>query len=320
VPVETCDTCRFDGADYGMTDAMRSLRATAARWHHHLDGLGVAALTARSAGRWSAADHLARTRDLTAAMADVLAVMLGDDPPVAVLDLDDPPAGEEPVPVVLADLDDAAARLAATATLYRGDAWQRTATLDGRNVDAAWVLRHAIHATDHHTVLAGRAVHAAGAGAATATGTVAQVNVGDGGVPKHPVPAAHVGRRGLTGDRQATRRHHGRVWQAVCLWSLERIDALRAEGHDVFPGATGENLTVAGLDWSAVRPGAQLRAGGALLAVTAYATPCHQNARWFAGGDPTRMHHDLHPGWSRVYATVVEDGDVHPGDPVVLEP
>jgi MOSC domain-containing protein YiiM len=134
------------------------------------------------------------------------------------------------------------------------------------------------------------------------------------------VPAAAIGPRGLAGDRQATRRHHGRAWQAVCLWSAERIDALRDEGHHVFPGATGENLTVAGLDWSTVRPGVQLRAGGALLAVTAYAIPCRQNTRWFARGDRNRMHHERHPGWSRVYATVLEDGTVRPGDAVVVEP
>lgn len=320
MPPETCATCCFDGADTSGADAVRTLKAATSRWRHHLEGLGVEVLTARTEGRWSAADHLARDRDLTVAMADLLAAMLGDAPPVARLDLPDPPAAEEPVDVVLADLDDAVARLLATATLYGGDGWRRPATVDGEDVDAAWVLRRAVHALEHHTMLAGRAVRDAGAGAPAATGSVAQVSVNDGGVPKEPVPGARIARRGLAGDRQATRRIHGTSWQAVCLWSLERIDALRAEGHEVFPGATGENLTVAGVDWSTIRPGVQLRAGDALLVVTAYATPCQQNARWFLRRDPMRMRHDRHPGWSRVYAAVLEEGDVRTGDPVVVEP
>ncbi|HEX9991422.1 MAG TPA: MOSC domain-containing protein [Acidimicrobiales bacterium] len=320
MPVETCAGCRFDGADVTTTDATRSVRTAATRWRHHLEGIGLDALTARTAGRWSAVDHLARDRDLTAAMADVLAAMAGDAPPVARLDLPDPPAAEEPVGVVIETLDEAAARLVEAVAGFGRDGWRRTATVDGVEVDAAWVLRHAAHAAEHHPLLAGRALRDAGAGAPTATGSVAQVSVNRGGVPKEPVPSARIGRRGLAGDRQATRRLHGTTWQAVCLWSLERIDALRAEGHEVFPGATGENLTVAGLDWSTVRPGVQLRAGGALLAVTAYATPCHQNARWFLRGDPMRMRHERHPGWSRVYATVLEDGEVRTGDPVVVEP
>jgi MOSC domain-containing protein YiiM len=149
---------------------------------------------------------------------------------------------------------------------------------------------------------------------------VAQINTSAGGVPKLPVDAAEIGERGLLGDRQAARQHHGRPLQALCLWSSDVIDDLRAEGHPIYPGAAGENLTLTGLDWAAIRPGTRLLIGEVLAEVSAYATPCKKNAQWFEGGDFNRMSNDRHPGWSRLYAWVLEPGTVRSGDQVVVEP
>ena len=167
---------------------------------------------------------------------------------------------------------------------------------------------------------AGRAVHAVGAGPAPHTGTVTGVFASGGGVPKAPVLAATVGFRGVEGDTQASRRHHGRVWQALCLWSADVVEALAAEGHPIFPGAAGENVSVAGVDWAALRPGTRLRLGTVLAEVTVPALPCAKNAQWFTGGDFNRMHHEREPGVSRLYALVVEPGEVAAGDPAVVEP
>jgi MOSC domain-containing protein YiiM len=167
---------------------------------------------------------------------------------------------------------------------------------------------------------AGRRAHALGCGPAHQRGTVVGIHVSPGGVPKAPVPAADIGWRGLAGDRQAARRHHGRLWQAVCLWSREVIDRLVAEGHPIFSGAAGENVTVAGIDWAALRPGSRLVVGGAELEITTPALPCAKNAQWFADRDFNRMHHERHPGDSRLYALVVTPGPVAVGDDVEVEP
>lgn len=152
-------------------------------------------------------------------------------------------------------------------------------------------------------------------------GEVAAVSLSSGGVPKLPVEVAEVTGGGLAGDAQASRQHHGHPWQAVSLWSLATIEQLAAEGHPIFPGACGENLTLAGLDWTALRPGVVLAAGSAVLELTAPATPCAKNARWFADRDVTRIDHGLHPGQSRWYASLLEPGTVRRGDPVhVLHP
>jgi MOSC domain-containing protein YiiM len=149
-----------------------------------------------------------------------------------------------------------------------------------------------------------------------------QINVSDGGVPKLAVDSpAVVHSRGVTGDRQNDMKHHGSVDQALCLYSLEVIEALQAEGHPITPGATGENITIAGLDWTRMLPGLRLRFGTDVIAeVTWPATPCAKNAKWFTALNYRRMSQELHPGWSRWYAKVVTGGVISPGDPVEIQP
>ena len=154
---------------------------------------------------------------------------------------------------------------------------------------------------------------------ATATGTVAQLALSDGGVPKAAVESVQVDHRGVIGDRQATRKHHGRPWQALCLWSAEVIEQLKADGHPIFPGAAGENVTVEGIDWSTVVMGTRLQIGTVLAQISAPAVPCAKNAQWFSDRDFNRIHHGNGP-ISRLYATVVEPGTIATGDPAVVEP
>ena len=50
----------------------------------------------------------------------------------------------------------------------------------------------------------------------------------DGGyyIVMEPVDGIDISWSGPVGDRQRTRQHHGRPFQAVCLWSTEVIEAL----------------------------------------------------------------------------------------------
>jgi hypothetical protein len=153
----------------------------------------------------------------------------------------------------------------------------------------------------------------------SAEGTVAACWTSGGGVPKTAVERLAVTHAGAVGDRQADRRHHGRPFQAVCLWSTEVIDAFRAQGHPLAPGLAGENITVTGLHWAQVRPGAQIRVGEVLLEVSSHAVPCKKNRDWFLDGRFDLMHHK-HGPVSRMYAIVLEPGEVRTGDTVVLEP
>jgi MOSC domain-containing protein YiiM len=149
---------------------------------------------------------------------------------------------------------------------------------------------------------------------------VHQISVSDGGVPKRPVFEARVGKTGVERDRQENLKFHGGPDRAVCLYSLELLERLQDEGHLIDVGLSGENLTIAGLEWNLVKPGSVLSVGPDLqLEVTSYAAPCNKNGRWFRDGDYQRISQEKHPGWSRVYAKVLREGVVRPGDAVTVE-
>jgi MOSC domain-containing protein YiiM len=150
-------------------------------------------------------------------------------------------------------------------------------------------------------------------------GEVVGLFVSNGGVPKHTVAQTTVTHAGVVGDRQATRRHHGRPWQALCLWSSEVVAHLRSQGHPITPGAAGENVSLNGFDWSDIRPGVRLRLGEVLCEVSTYSIPCTKNAQWFTDGRFSTIHHAQGPV-SRVYATVLEPGSIVLGDVATVEP
>jgi len=151
------------------------------------------------------------------------------------------------------------------------------------------------------------------------TGQIFQLNISAGGVPKLAVREGQVNELGMVGDEHRFPDIHGGPERALCLFSLERIVELQAEGHPIFPGAVGENITIAGIDWQQVVPGVQLALGEeVLLEITSYTSPCNTIPASFADGQYQRISQKVHPGWSRVYARVLNGGQVRVGQPVKL--
>jgi MOSC domain-containing protein YiiM len=105
------------------------------------------------------------------------------------------------------------------------------------------------------------------------------------------------------------------------VYSLEKIRALQAEGHPIDVGTVGENVTVEGIDWDSVVPGTRIRLGEeVLLEVAEYTYPCKRIKESFIDGRFVRISQKLHPGWSRVYARVLSEGEIRSGDPVEVTP
>jgi MOSC domain-containing protein YiiM len=151
------------------------------------------------------------------------------------------------------------------------------------------------------------------------TGHIVQISLSNGGVPKTAVPEAEVIDTGLVGDRHSSPDIHGGPEKAVCLWSLEVIETLKQEGHNLAPGYAGENVTIAGLEWSQVVPGRQLHLGDqVLLEIASYTSPCRKNMRWFTDKRYSRISQKHHPGSSRVYARVLQPGKIRAGDAVTM--
>jgi MOSC domain-containing protein YiiM len=159
------------------------------------------------------------------------------------------------------------------------------------------------------------------------TGTVLQVNVSPGGIPKHAIPSGELTAAGIAGDAWRY-PFHGGPKQAVLLITIEGIEELVAQGFPLSPGALGENLTTRGLDRRGLRFGQRLQVGGATIELTRMRQPCAtlnvygtgvQAAMYDARvqkGDPES------PRWglSGFYASVVQPGTARPGDTVTLQP
>jgi MOSC domain-containing protein YiiM len=148
-----------------------------------------------------------------------------------------------------------------------------------------------------------------------------QISASSGGAPKIGRPEADVTELGIVGDGQRHPKVHGGLDRALCIYSLERILALQEEQHPIFPGAMGENLTLIGLDWELLEPGARLRLGEqVLIEITSHTTPCQHIAPYFVGEDFSRVSQKKHPGWSRLYAKVLKPGLLEIGDRVEMLP
>jgi MOSC domain-containing protein YiiM len=153
------------------------------------------------------------------------------------------------------------------------------------------------------------------------TGILVSINRSGGGVPKRRVDDAKVSRLGLLGDAQNDKKHHGGPERAVCVYSLDRIQALQQEGHPIDVGTVGENITVEGIDWELVVPGVRIKLGDeVVLEVASFTAPCKTIKDSFIGGEFVRISQKLHPGWSRVYASVLNEGEIHFGDHVEVIP
>src|SRR5437016_11333453 len=150
-------------------------------------------------------------------------------------------------------------------------------------------------------------------------GTIVQINISLGGLPKRSVSGGFISPLGLEGDAHAHPGIHGGPRKAVLLIASEVVDELAARGYPVFYGALGENLTTRGIRVRDLRVGDQLRAGGALLELTQPRGPCTAlhiygeslkeeifDARVKAL-DPTSPHW----GMSGFYARVLSPAEVH---------
>ena len=155
-------------------------------------------------------------------------------------------------------------------------------------------------------------------------GQIASINVSHpGGVPKRPIDRTLITTRGLIGDGQRTKEPvHGGPEKAVCLFGVEQIRRVNADGHHLYPGAIGENLTLSGLDLGGLESGDQLRIGdpatGPIIQLSDPAAPCKNIAGSFEDWRIARVSHKVRPEDSRWYARVLREGPVVSGDPIEL--
>jgi MOSC domain-containing protein YiiM len=158
------------------------------------------------------------------------------------------------------------------------------------------------------------------------SGSILQINISRGGVPKRAIPEGDVTPLGIAGDIQAHPEFHGGLRQALLLISAEGTEELIELGFPLFHGALGENITTRGLDRRLWRIGQRWRLGQVVIEFTKVRAPCDalsvygpliQRAVYDAkvkSGEPSS------PRWglSGFYAAVIGTGSIRPGDPITL--
>jgi MOSC domain-containing protein YiiM len=157
-------------------------------------------------------------------------------------------------------------------------------------------------------------------------GSVLQINVSPGGIPKRPISEAAVTAEGIRGDGWAHPDIHGGPNQALLVITSEGIDELIAQGYPLFPGALGENLTTLGLDRRLLRAGQRYRAGEVFIELTKRRAPCTTLNVYGPGIQHAIFDSQVNAGdsssprWglSGFYARVLRAGTIRPGDPITL--
>ena len=148
-------------------------------------------------------------------------------------------------------------------------------------------------------------------------GLVHSINISSGGVPKRTVDSANIGKEGVEGDFNRFRDGRGGdPDRAVCIFSLERIEELKQEGHPIEVGSTGENLTIQGVSWDSLVEGARMEVGDVILELSEPCAPCSKIGGSFIGRRFDRVDQEQEFGWSRRLARVVREGRVSVGDSV----
>ena len=157
-------------------------------------------------------------------------------------------------------------------------------------------------------------------------GTIVQVNISLGGLPKRAVAEGWIGPLGLEGDVHDHPNIHGGPSKAILIIASEVVDALTARGYPLFYGAMGENLTTRGIDVRQIRIGDEFRAGGAVLEITQPRGPCSALDVY---GDSLKLevydrkvkqrdYTSARWGMSGFYASVATPGPVRAGDAISL--
>jgi MOSC domain-containing protein YiiM len=102
------------------------------------------------------------------------------------------------------------------------------------------------------------------------------------GIAKHEVPEIVLRENfGIEGDA-----HAGAWHRQVSLLAGEAIDAMKAKGLTLEPGAFGENIVTRGIDWSKAKAGETITIDAVELQITQIGKECHSRcAIYYTAGE-----------------------------------
>jgi hypothetical protein len=151
---ERCEECGFNGDDWTDKEALDAVRQLPARWSTATSGVEQSQAIRRPIPQtWSIAEYANHVREVLFGMRfliDTAATASGTDLGAS------PPSSFEEEPRDL-DLARALDRIESEATLLAdrlaeltNSSWDDVVIVDGEQMDAHWVSRHAVHDATHH--------------------------------------------------------------------------------------------------------------------------------------------------------------------------
>ena len=158
------------------------------------------------------------------------------------------------------------------------------------------------------------------------SGSLQQISVSQGGVPKLAIAEAVVTPLGIEGDLHNNPAIHGGPKKALLWITSEGLGELASEGFPLYAGALGENLTTQGIDRRMLRIGQRWKIGQIVIELTRLRIPCKTISVYGPGIGEAVYDQDVKAGdassprWalSGFYAAVVKPGHIRVGDPVAL--
>jgi MOSC domain-containing protein YiiM len=158
----------------------------------------------------------------------------------------------------------------------------------------------------------------------THQGSVVRLSVkpqttGEHGLPKRAVPELRITAAGAEGDynHYRTTKVKGDPDLAILMLTEEVLGGLRSEGWPVQPGDLGENLTLAGIPESSLKPGSRVSIGTVELEVSLACDPCNETYILpYVGKEKGPEFVRTLVGRRGWFARVLSGGIVATGDPV----
>ena len=130
------------------------------------------------------------------------------------------------------------------------------------------------------------------------------------GTRKHEVPSIRVQcGHGIVGDA-----HAGNWHRQISLLAEESVDKMRALGLILQPGDFAENILTRGLELKSLPIGTRLRVGETLLEVTQIGKKCHNDC------EIKKLTGSCVMPTEGIFAIVLQEGEIFPGDTVTVEP
>ena len=140
------------------------------------------------------------------------------------------------------------------------------------------------------------------------------------GIYKSPQPdGIYLDREGVRNDYIGNPKVHGGSYKAFYMFAASEYPYWQRQFHrpEWGYGLFGENLSVDGLDESALRMGAVYRLGEAVIRITTPREPCYKLGVRF--GDQGIIDRFIKRGRPGAYGQVIEPGRVRPGDRMSLQ-